>query len=130
MKTKTFVVAGIIGGIVDFVLGWLFYGLIFANFFPKTDESTKSMVFILLGCLTFGLFLSYIFNRWAQISTAATGLKAGAIIGIFMGLITNFFKMAMQSNMSYERFGIDILISILLAAGVGAAIGFINGKMA
>ena len=130
MKTKTFLVAGLVGGIVDWLLGWLFYGTLFASFFNQPEESTKSMVFILLGCLTFGLFISYIFNRWAQISTAATGAKAGAIIGVFMGLITNLFGMAMQSDMTYERFGIDILISIVLATAVGAVVGAINGKMA
>ncbi len=29
MKTKNFLVAGIAGGIVDFLLEWLFYGIIF-----------------------------------------------------------------------------------------------------
>ena len=130
MKTKTFIVSGLVGGIVDWLLGWLFYGFVFANFFNQPEESTKSMVFILLGCLTFGLFISYIFNRWAHISTATTGVKSGVIIGLFMGLITNLFRMAMETDMTYERFGIDIVISIILAAAVGGVVGVINGKMA
>jgi len=31
MKTKNFVVSGLAGGIADFLLGWLFYGIIFNN---------------------------------------------------------------------------------------------------
>ncbi|BAO76791.1 hypothetical protein [Winogradskyella sp. PG-2] len=88
------------------------------------------MVLILLGCLTFGFFISYIFNKWAHITTLATGAKAGAIIGVFMGLITNLFKMGMDTSMTYESFGVDIIISILLATAVGGVVGALNGKLA
>ena len=129
MNTKTFVIAGLIGGIVDWLLGWLFYGILLADYFPQPAESTKTMVCILAGCLTFGFFISYIYNRWAQISTASTGAKAGAIIGFFMGLNASLFNMALVKGVTYERFALDLLVSIVLAAIVGAAVGFINGKL-
>lgn len=128
MNTKSFVIAGIVGGIVDWLLGWLFYGIVFTSFFPQPEETTESMIFIFLGCLSFGFFISYIYNKWAQITTLATGAKAGAVIGLFMGLITNFFALAMPPGISYERFGVDLLISIVLASVVGGVVGLINGK--
>jgi xanthine/uracil permease len=39
MKTKNFLVSGIVGGIVYFLLGWLFYGFLFKDFFPPQEES-------------------------------------------------------------------------------------------
>lgn len=129
MKTKNFLVAGIVGGIVDFLLGWLFYGIIFVNTFPQPEESSETMLFIFLGCITFGLFVSYIYTQWAQISTAATGAKAGAIIGLFIGLFYNFFNLAMGPETTLELAALDVGISVVMTAIIGAVIGLVNGKM-
>tara|TARA_R110002126_G_scaffold180762_6_gene329575 strand:+ start:3067 stop:3459 length:393 start_codon:yes stop_codon:yes gene_type:complete len=129
MKTKNFVVSGIVGGIVDFLLGWLFYGIIFIDTFPQPEESANTMLFIFLGCLTFGLFVAYIYTKWAQITTALTGAKAGAIIGLFIGLFSNFFNLAMNTESTMELAGLDVLISIVMASIIGAVIGAVNGKL-
>lgn len=129
MNTKTFLIAGLVGGIVDWLLGWLFYGILLADYFPQPSESTKTMVCILAGCLTFGFFISYIYNRWAQISTASTGAKAGVIIGFFMALNASLFNMALVKGVTYAMFALDVTVSIILAAIVGAVIGALNGKL-
>lgn len=129
MKTKTFVVAGLVGGIVNWLLGWLFYGIIFADTFPQPEEESNALLYITLGCFAFGFFISYLYNKWAQISTFGTGLSAGAVIGLFMGLITNFFNMAMETVTNFEIFGIDLGISIVMTAITGGVIGLINGKV-
>ena len=130
MKAKAFLFAGLVGGIVIWSLGLLSYKIILADFFPQPEESTKTIIYILLGCLTFGLFLSYLYNRWAQISTAATGARAGAYIGLFLSILYNFFKMTTQPEMTSEMFATDLGITIVLTAITGAVIGAINGKMA
>ncbi|OZV68082.1 hypothetical protein [Winogradskyella aurantia] len=129
MKTKTFIISGLVGGIANWLLGWLFYGILLADFFPQPEESSATMVYILLGCIMYGLFISYVYNRWAQISTAATGAKAGAVIGLFMGLYYNFFNLAMQPETTAQMAVADVGISIVMTAIVGAIIGAINGKM-
>jgi len=129
MKTKNFVVSGIVGGIVDFLLGWLFYGIIFKDFFPNPEENSNTMIMIFLGCLTFGLFIAYIFTKWAQITTFATGAKAGAIIGLFVSLFYNFFNLAMDSSITTQIVALDVAISIVMTAIIGAVIGAVNGKI-
>lgn len=130
MKTKNFLVAGVVAGIVYFLLGWLFYGILFKDFFPEQpEEDAQTMLMIFLGCLTYGLFVAYIFTKWAQISTATTGLKAGVIIGLFTALFYNFFNMAMMSGATYEMFAMDTGITIVSTAIIGAVVGAINGKM-
>lgn len=128
MKTKSFLIAGVVGGIVDFLLGWLFYGMIFKNTFPQPDENSQAMLFIFLGCLTFGLFVSYIFTQWAQISTTITGAKAGAIIGLFVGLFHHFFDLAFNPDAAFGLVAIDMAISIVMSAIIGAVIAFVIGK--
>ena len=129
MKTKNFLISGIAGGIVNFLLGWLFYGLIFVESFPQPEESSNTLIMIFLGCLTFGLFLAYIFTHWTQITAVSTGAKAGAIIGIFMGLYFNFFNMAMNTEAKNQLFALDVGISIIMTAITGAIIALINGKL-
>lgn len=127
MNVKNFLIAGIIGGIVDWLLGWLFYGVLFLDYFK--DEQPTNMLFITLGCLTFGLFVSYIFTRWPHISTLATGLKGGATLGVFMGLQSNFFKYAMKAAPNYQMIGLDLVIMIVMGALVGGTVGLVNGKL-
>lgn len=129
MKTKNFLVAGIVGGIVDFLLGWLFYGILFIDVFPQPEESSQTMIFIFLGCMTFGLFVSYIYTQWAQISTLATGAKAGAIIGLFIGLFYNFFNLAMVPDITMQLAALDVGISVVMTAIIGGVIGLVNGKL-
>ena len=129
MKTKNFLASGIAGGIANFFLGWLFYGIIFKDSFPQPVESSQSMLMIALGSITFGLFIAYIFTKWAQISTIMSGAKAGAVLGLLLSLSYNFFGMAMNANATFQIFGTDLGISIISTAITGAVIGYANGKM-
>ena len=126
MNLKNFIIGGIVGSIVDFLLGWIFYGMLFKDIYPASEN--QNLTFIFLGCLTFSLFVSYIFNKWAMISTIATGVIAGAIIGFFYGLSMNFF---MYSDMPFNATNmfLDVAINIIMSAFVGGAIGLVSGKL-
>jgi len=126
MNVKNFLVAGIAGGIVNFLLGWVFYGMLFKDIYPEGEE--MNLVFTFLGCLTSGLFVAFIFTKWAGITMPVTGLKAGAIIGFFTSLSMNFF---MYSNkaVNYQNIALDVVISIIIGAIIGAAVALILGKM-
>jgi hypothetical protein len=129
MKTKNFLAAGIAGGITNFLLGWLFYGILLKDQFPQPEESTETMVLIFLGCLSLGLLFAYIFTKWAQISTAASGAKAGLIIGLFIGLYVDLFNLAMLPDATLQLFAMDLGVTIVLSSIVGAVIGAVNGKI-
>lgn len=126
MNAKNFLVSGIAGGIVNFLLGWLFYGIIFKDIYPENEN--PNLLFIFFGCMTFGLFMAYIFTKWAGITNPVTGLKAGAVIGLFTSLSMNFF---MYSSMviNYQNMALDVVISIVIGALVGATIAIANGKL-
>jgi len=126
MNVKNFIIAGIVGGIVDFLLGGVFYKVLFPDLYPDTGNT--KMEFIALGCLTFALFMSYVFVKWANITTLQTGLIAGAVFGLFYGLSMNFF---MYSGMEviYKNMIIDTLVNTAMGAGTGAAIAVVNGKL-
>ena len=129
MNAKNFLVSGVVGGIVNFLLGWLFYGIVFAAQFPVTGEMNMTM--IVLGSLVGGLFVAYIFAKWAHISNWKTGLQAGAVIGLFLGLYYDFYYNAMKANadINWQNMGLDILITIVMTALTGAVIAIIVDKM-
>lgn len=129
MNTKSFLIAGLVGGIIKWLLGWMFYGVLPEDFFTQPKDSIKTMVSILAGCLTVGLFISYIFNRWAKVSTAKNGVKAGLIIGVFMGLISNLFNMAFLKGLTYGMFATDVIVTIFTMAITGGVIGLLLGKL-
>ncbi len=126
MNTKNFIVGGIVGGIVNFLLGWIFYGMLFKDLYPETPDT--KLEFIALGCLTFGFLVSFIFTRLAGITNSRVGLTVGAVIGFLNGLSMNFF---MYSGMplNAQNMITDIAICTITGALMGAAIALVNGKM-
>ncbi|WP_242085186.1 hypothetical protein [Aestuariivivens sediminis] len=129
MKTKNLLAAGVAGAVVNYLLGWVFYGMLFKDSFPQPEESVQSLLMIFLGCLTLGLFMAYIFIQWAQISTGTTGAKAGAVISLFVALYYDFFQLAMNSEVTYQMVGLDVILMVVMGAITGAVIGAVNGKM-
>lgn len=129
MNAKNFLVSGVVGGIVNFLLGWLLYGIIFIDQFPLTSEINYTMV--VLGSITLGLFVSYIFVKWAQISNWKTGLQAGAVIGLFMALYWDFFinMTKVNADINWQIFGLDVLLTIVATALTGAVIAVVIDKM-
>ena len=126
MNVKNFLISGIVGGLVNFLLGWVLYGMLFKDLYPQNEN--MNLMFVFLGCMTFGLFIAYIFSKWAHITNLVTGMKAGAIIGIFNSLSMNFF-MYSGREVIYQNMAIDIAISTFIGTIMGATIALTFNKL-
>lgn len=123
MNTKSFFLSGIVGAIVYFLLGCLFYGVLFPEIHGTNVEPCLLMIF--LGCLFMSLLVSFIYNRWANITTFSTGLKAGFVIGLLYTLSMNFF---MYSSKELDtNFFILLAIESIILAIVGGVVGYMCG---
>ena len=130
MNVKNFLIGGVVGGIVDFLMGWLVYGILLKDTFPKPDGAgAENMMFIFLGCMAFGFMISYIFAQGEGISNYVTGIKVAAGVALFMSLANNFFYCMYKDSMDVKMVAIDVVASIVLASAVGAVIAMVNGKM-
>jgi hypothetical protein len=129
MNVKNFIVGGIVGGIVDFLLGWVVYGMLLHDMMPMEPGAKENMVHIFLGCMSFGFLISWVFSQGEGISNVGAGIKMAIGIALFMGLCSHFFMNMTNDTIDCKYMAIDILGSLVLATGVGAAVAAINGKM-
>ena len=136
MDTKNFALAGLIGGVAYFFLGWLVYGILLKdlmaipeefNSIQYSDEEFR-ISYMIMSCFAIGFFLAFIFQKWAGISTFKGGVKGGAIVGLFMSFIVgtgmvSMYKFALMANTLY-----DMAASAVTLGLCGGIIGWFYGR--
>jgi len=126
MNLKKISISGLAGSVVHFFLGWIFYGMLFTDIYANGTE--PNLLFIYLGGLTFALLVAYVFVKWAKISNPLTGATAGGTIGLFYSLSMNFFMYA-NMEINYTSIALDVAITFVMSAIMGAFIAVIIGKL-
>ena len=125
MTSKSFILSAIAGTITYFLLGWLFYCILFTEIYPSKGENAISFIFI--GCFVYAFLYTYIYKQWASISTLKGGAIAGLILGFLNSLSMNFFMYSSKA-FNLEHFFTDLVIGSITAAIMGGVIGYVLGK--
>ena len=86
------------------------------------------MPLIFLGNLFTACLLTYVYLKWAGITTFATGLKAGLAIGIFMTLGYNLVSFATTNIANFTMAIVDAVLYTIVIGIVGGVIGMVLGK--
>ena len=133
MNTNRFLLAGLVGGIVYLLLGYLVWGILLADVMSDPDSAgfmrdTPIWWALIIGNLAMGLLVAYIFERWARISTAETGAVAGATLGAFMAMTYDFVMYGTSNAISLTGVLIDIVAMTIVLAIVGAVVGWMLGR--
>ncbi|MEZ4884454.1 MAG: hypothetical protein R3E32_06900 [Chitinophagales bacterium] len=135
MDFKKLAISTLVGGLVFFFTGGIFYGLLLADFFQSQlgpiqglNREEPILWALVLGNLFSGLLLSLIFSRWAGIKTAVSGAKAGAIICFLMALSYDLVFYSMTNMTTLIATLVDPFVFALMGALAGAAIGWILGR--
>lgn len=135
MNTKNFLLGGIVGGIVYFLLGWLFYGNLFAGYFKDhpgmvtgVERAMDQMVWwaLILGNLIAGFLFAYIFSK-SGVATLSSGLVTGAILGLLMSCSVDLIMFATTNIYSKHAIMAHVGIYTVMSAIAGAAIGAVMG---
>lgn len=137
MSIKKVTIAGIAGGVAAFLLGWLIYGILLKDYMaenfnnsimrPETDFIWWAMI---ASNLLWGIFLAFVFNRWAAVSSLGAGFSGGAIISLFIGLTysLSFYSMSTMYN-DMTALAVDIIVGTVMGGIIGAVVGFVLGKI-
>ncbi|HJW29796.1 MAG TPA: hypothetical protein VJ508_11220 [Saprospiraceae bacterium] len=134
MNTKS-LVAGLIGGVAFFLLGWLIFGMALANMMASHSNMScmkpmadMSMPLMVVANLLWGITFGYIFGK-AGIAGFSAGATQGAIIAVLIGLTMDLFLYT-TTNL-YPDFtvaGIDIVANAVVGAIGGGVIGWWLGR--
>jgi len=136
MDTKKFLIGTLVGGIAFFFLGYLFYGVALAGFFSEhygpgasTMKSMDGIVWwaLILGNLASGALLTYIFLKWANISSFGSGASAGATIGFLMALSMDLIRFATAGTFDLTASLADVVVGTVMTAVAGGATGAVLG---
>ena len=133
MDTKNFLLASLAGGIVFFVSGFLFYGVLLSDFMVAGSadgvmKETPDFVPLILSQLIFGAFLTMVLRRWPGAATLAQGAKAGASLGVLLGLGFSLVQYATMNVMTAALIPVEAVVGAIRGALAGGAIGAVLGR--
>ncbi len=136
MNTKT-IVAGLLAGVAYFLLGWLMYGELLESTFASMQgtatgvmRAEADMVWwaLILGNLSMGFTLAYVFGTWAGVSSAAGGIKAGAMLGFLISLGWDMTFFATSNITQLNGAILDIVVYTIMSGIAGAIAGWWLGR--
>ena len=133
MDTKNFLLASLVGGIVFFVSGFLFYGVLLSDFMVAGSadgvmKETPDFVPLILSQLIFGAFLTMVLRRWPGAGTLAQGAKAGASLLVLLGLGFSLAQYATMNVMNAGLIPVEAVVAAIRGALAGGAIGAVLGR--
>lgn len=129
------ILSAIIGGIVLFILGWVFYVLIFGSFMienfgkiMRSPDDYKLWAVIVANFLQ-ALFLAWIYPKGYKGGSPA---KEGFMFGIDLGLLLSVpfvFYIWAQYPVKWQAALVDGVIMLVMTIIAGLVIGLVYGKI-
>ncbi|HNB80954.1 MAG TPA: DUF1761 domain-containing protein [Chitinophagaceae bacterium] len=136
MNTTKILIGALIGAIVNFLAGWLVYGILLKDAMDKAmtveakavSKPEPNLVGMFVAGFIFCLLFSYIFEQWAKIRSLMGGLVAGGLMGLCISLAFDIQFMSML-NMFTGTGGMimDVCAGTVMSALTGAGIGWYLG---
>lgn len=137
MDTKKFLVGGIIGGVANFLLGWLVWGILLMSFMQKHSNPTSAVIFrsesemiwwtLIAGNLALGFLVCYILLR-SGVRSAASGASTGAMVGLLMAAAMDCIMYSQMKIYGLTAIAVDIIAATVVTAIVGAVVGWYLGR--
>lgn len=138
MNIKQFSIATLVGAVTLFLLGFFVYAVLLSSFFESNMGSATGvmraddsmfMPGLFLGNVSIAALLTFVYLRWAQITTFMTGFKGGLIIGLLMALGYNLIQFSTTNIMNITAALVDALVYALMIGITGGVIGVVLGRV-
>ena len=135
MGNNKVLLAGIIGGVTLFILGFIVYGMLMGDFMaanagaPGVNKPMEEISFgwLIISNLASGFFLAVVFGRYANINTASAGLQAGAVIGFLMALGVDSAMYATSYLYNMKGMLADIVLWTIMSSITGGVVAAVLG---
>lgn len=135
MKTTKILLGGLAGGIALFLIGWVTYGVLLADFTatnfnqnamrPMEEMSWLAMI---LSNFAFAFFLSFIVG-WSNSEGWKFGAKVGFVIGLLYSLTVDLGMYAMADwYLSVGAVIVDIIVYTVVVTVVGIVVALAMGN--
>ena len=135
MNANKFLLAGIAGAVVFFLLGYLTYGMLLADFMKThagsamgvgKDPKDFSFAILFLGNLLYGFLISYIFGK-AGITSPGSGFAVGFIIGLLTSASYDCINYATTNLTTGANMAADIITFAVMTGISGVAVAWVRG---
>ncbi len=136
MNTKKFLIGTLVGGITIFLLGYLFYGQLLANFFAQhshapagAERAMTELVWwaLIIGNLGTGALLTYVFLKLGNVNSFSGGLGIGATVGFLSALGNDLVRYATENASDLTGVFADIVVFAVICGVAGGIIVAILG---
>src|SRR5580693_2654137 len=136
MDTKKFLIGTLVGGVVLFILGYLFYGMLLMNFFIQHSHAPAGLMkamselvwwALILGNLASGALLTYIFLKLGNVNSFGTGASIAAAVGFFTSLSFDLIRYATENSADLTAMFADVVVFLVMNAIAGGIIAAVLG---
>jgi uncharacterized membrane protein len=136
MDMKRLAIGTIVGGVVVYVVGYLMFEVMLAQFYAANVGSATGVVReptlewpIALGAASLALFITLCIANRAEAQTIGGGLTAGASIGFLVWFTTDFTLYGFTNMNNLTLTILDPLFSAIPAGIAGAVIAAVLAKI-
>jgi hypothetical protein len=133
MDTKKFLLGTLAGTVTSFIVGFLIYGLALQSYMASNtmagvNKATPDFLWLVLAHVCFAMAVTYIFMKWAGISTIGAGAAGAFVIGLLISLGYDFSMYGTSNIMSgMSMIAVDAVASAVIWAAGGAGVGWALG---
>jgi hypothetical protein len=137
MNTRV-LAATIAGGAAMFLFGFLIYGLFLdpsvmkpnMNVYAGLMKDPPDWIALILSNVVYAFLIALVFDKWANIRTAAGGAIGGGTLVFLITLTMQlFFAAFMNLSKNYIPAVADVFGGLVLGVITGATIGWVLGFM-
>lgn len=136
MDSKKLFFGGIIGGIANFFLGWLVWGILLMDYLmkhsthiPGVFRTEQEMVWwaMIVANLASGFLIAYILMK-AKVGTFSGGMVTGAVIGLLTAVAFDCMMYAQMHVIGRAVMAVDAAASTIVTAIIGGIVAWYLGR--
>ena len=136
MNMKRLLIGSIAGGVALYILGYVFWAIVFADFFAANTGSAEGVPretdiiwASALGTLLYAVLITIMFEARSGAASVVDGLKTGAIVGFLLWGTADFIFYGNFNLSNLNATIADIALEAVRAGIGGAVIAVILSKI-